>query len=91
MTDTSTEAVERLAAIYDGMAVLNPEMGDEAIRRCIIDTAAILRALLAERDRLREALEDIADRFDVLDCELTQDARTARDIARTALKEPGHD
>lgn len=44
-----------------------------------------------EIERLREALEDIADRFDLLDCELTQDARTARDIALAALKETGHD
>ena len=44
-----------------------------------------------EIERLREALEDIADRFDLLDCELTQDARTARDIARAALKETGRE
>jgi hypothetical protein len=31
------------------------------------------------------------DRFDLEDCELTQDARTARDIAQAALKETGHE
>jgi hypothetical protein len=54
-----------------------------------IDNA--LAGLLAERDRMEDELRDIMDRFDLQDCELTQDARTARDIARAALKETGHE
>jgi hypothetical protein len=71
-----TDIVERLRSGEDG---LEYAAADEIER------------LRAERNRLRGALEDIADRFDLLDCELTQDARTARDIARAALKETGHE
>ena len=52
---------------------------------------ARITALEAERDRMEDALRDIMDRFDLEDCELTQDARTARDIARAALKEINDD
>jgi hypothetical protein len=52
------------------------------------DTA--IQILMQRLTTMREALKDIADRFDVLDCELTQAERTARDIARTALKETSH-
>jgi hypothetical protein len=52
---------------------------------------ARITALEAERDRMEDALRDIMDRFDLEDCELTQDARTARDIAQAALKETGHE
>jgi uncharacterized membrane protein len=76
--DTSPEAVKRLIIEIDGLPAFAAHN-------------ATLRALVAERDRLREALEDIADRFDLADCEITQDARTARDIARAALGETGHE
>jgi hypothetical protein len=75
-TDTSAEAVERLAQTFESV----PGTAFWA------DTAATLRALLVERDRLRAALQDmLADR------EAWQIGRDTRDRARAALKETGHE
>jgi hypothetical protein len=50
VTDTSTEAVERLAAEY------RPTMPVGVVHAWGLDAAATLRALAAERDAAREAL-----------------------------------
>lgn len=62
MTDTTTSAVERLAAKLAEWSE-TPYEGDpmiDALLSGVPEAAAILRALVAERDRLREALADIA-------------------------------
>jgi hypothetical protein len=84
-TDTSAEAVERLAAWHERDAQrFAPSMPGREFRR---ETAATLRALLAERDRLREAVQILianADMHPVV-------RAAALDIASTALKETRHD
>lgn len=84
--DTSREAVEAMAQYYAGWARDIRAQGvhsEDAIYRD--KTAATIRALLAENERLREAVEEIAappaaamdsaDRVEAL-----------RDIARDVLK-----
>jgi hypothetical protein len=53
------------------------------------DGAATLRALLAERNRLREALREIAWAKD--DGRPGPDLRSSIYLARAALKETGHE
>jgi len=84
MTDTSREAVELLALICveaNGYTLLERS---EKI-------AATLRALLAERDRLRKALNfyACACKYDGEDCDNALDAAYCGRIARAALKGGG--
>jgi hypothetical protein len=81
--DTSAEAVERLAAIMADDS--DSEMWDASLT-----VAATLRALAAERDRLREALRKNAGISN--ECTWTPRLRAVdgeiQDIIRTALSQP---
>ena len=67
MSDTSTEAVEQLAA-YHSMSVDRYDAEEESgLKACAAMTAATLRSLAAERDALRaevaalrQAVEEVA-------------------------------
>jgi chromosome segregation ATPase len=134
-TDTSAEAVKRLAAVFDRSAWTHKRTTATTLRALLAerdearrnarawqdaahtagryreqeraraeraeaerdeatargnDWCDQARKLRDERDRLREALEKIAAPVTKLMCAVDA-ARAARDIARTALKEPGHD
>ena len=70
--DTNAEAVERLAALLDGMA----ERGDCAGPPICRWTAAALRALAAERDRLKSLIAGMLPHL-ILDTESMVQCQTA--------------
>ncbi len=62
-TDTSAEAVERLAKGLEDMARREPYLGTAGVSARAQDAADTLRALAAERYTLREALADLMSWF----------------------------
>jgi len=75
--DTSTEAVERLIKDVEMLARVSARVCDDSD---VADEAVVmLRALLAERNRMRKALETIRD--------MVVDGVSFNTIARAALGE----
>jgi hypothetical protein len=83
MTDTSREAVEMRAQQHDGTSAIVPGL----LRAWYRETADLLRALVDERDRLRDAMQRIAYDYRVGDEAINLDD-TPSAIARAVLAKP---
>jgi hypothetical protein len=78
--DTSAEAVERLAAVHDRDAATDRMRNWDARATFSARTAAILRAIVAERDALRLQVVD-AEAGENQEIEAAAEAEGARDAA----------
>lgn len=81
-TDTGADAVERLAVGLDDYATMVEHAlpGGDVMAASARETAATLRALVQERDRLREALRRIAS-----ECGRARGDQGHRDASRFAF------
>jgi hypothetical protein len=88
--DTSAEAVENLARFHALSSKLYDAEEESGIRACAVMTNRLLRALAAERDRMRDALQKIAGISN--ECTWTPKLRPLaaelQGIIRAALSQP---